>query len=60
VFVAAPGAATEDSGVVLAVVLDTRVEKSFLLVLEAQSYTELARAMVPHHVPFGFHGNFYP
>jgi carotenoid cleavage dioxygenase-like enzyme len=25
-----------------------------------RSYTEVARATVPHHIPFGFHGNYFP
>ena len=33
-------------------------ERSFLLVLDASELTELARAEVPHHIPFGFHGQF--
>lgn len=32
---------------------------SFLLVLDASSFTEMARAEVPHHIPFGFHGQFF-
>lgn len=32
---------------------------SFLLVLDAKDLTEIARAHVPHHIPFGFHGNFF-
>jgi beta,beta-carotene 9',10'-dioxygenase len=56
VFVAAPGATGEDEGVVLSVVLDGQQDYSFLLVLDAASFTELARAQVPHHIPFGFHG----
>ena len=31
---------------------------SFLLVLDAASLDEVARAEVPHHIPFGFHGQF--
>ncbi len=58
VFVAQPGAEREDDGVVLSVVLDGRTERSFLLVLDAGSLEELARAEVPHHIPFGFHGQF--
>jgi beta,beta-carotene 9',10'-dioxygenase len=27
-------------------------------VLDAATLAELARARVPHHVPFGFHGQF--
>ncbi len=56
VFVAAPDARDEDEGVVLSVVLDGRKNASFLLVLDAASYTELGRAEVSQHIPFGFHG----
>jgi len=58
VFVAAPGADAEDDGVLLSVVLDGRRGTSFLLVLDAATLTERARAAVPHHIPFGFHGQF--
>jgi carotenoid cleavage dioxygenase-like enzyme len=58
VFVAAPDARDEDEGVLLSVVLDGRQETSFLLVLDAHSLEELARAEVPHPIPFGFHGSF--
>lgn len=58
VFVAAPDAAAEDDGVLLSVVLDAASSTSFLVVLDAGSLTELARAHVPHAVPFGFHGQF--
>jgi len=58
VFVAAPGATGEDEGVILSVVLDGTQGHSFLLVLDATSFTEMARAEVPHTIPFGFHG-FY-
>src|SRR5229473_2326247 len=56
VFVAAPDATGEDEGVILSVVLDGERGRSFLLVLDAASFTELARAEVPHTIPFGFHG----
>jgi beta,beta-carotene 9',10'-dioxygenase len=59
VFVAAPGATAEDDGVLLSVVLDARQNTSFLLVLDAKSFTEIARASVPHHIPFGFHGQYF-
>jgi beta,beta-carotene 9',10'-dioxygenase len=58
VFVAAPDADREDEGVLLSVVLDGRRGNSFLLVLDAGSLEERARAEVPHHIPFGFHGAF--
>ncbi len=60
VFVAEPGAEAEDAGVLLSVVLDANAESSFLLVLDAATLDELARAPVPRHIPFGFHGQFAP
>jgi beta,beta-carotene 9',10'-dioxygenase len=58
VFVGRPGRDGEDDGVVLSVVFDSSTSRSFLLVLDAGSFAERARAEVPHHVPFGFHGQF--
>jgi beta,beta-carotene 9',10'-dioxygenase len=49
----------EDSGIVLSVVLDAEEKNSFLLVLDAGSFQELARCSIPHVIPFGFHGEFY-
>jgi len=58
VFVAAPGSSEEDAGVLLSVVFDARSGNSFMLVLDATDLTELARAEAPHHIPYGFHGQF--
>jgi carotenoid cleavage dioxygenase-like enzyme len=58
VFVARPQAEREDDGVLLSVVLDAAAGTSFLLVLDAADLSERARAQVPHHIPFGFHGQF--
>jgi beta,beta-carotene 9',10'-dioxygenase len=57
--VSGDGAIEEDDGVVLSVVLDADAGTSFLLVLDAHTFTEIARARAPHHVPFGFHGQFF-
>lgn len=59
VFVPNPDGSAEDDGVLLSVVLDVAHEHSYLLVLDAANMTEVARATVPHHIPFGFHGQFY-
>ncbi|MGE0010184.1 MAG: carotenoid oxygenase family protein [Candidatus Babeliales bacterium] len=58
IFVAAPSLKSEDDGVILSVVLDTQKQTSFLLVLDGETFKELARAYVPHHIPFGIHGLF--
>lgn len=60
VFVRVPGDDREDGGVLLSIVLDPAAGASFLLVLDATDLTELARAWVPHGIPFGFHGNYFP
>ncbi|MFC4357652.1 carotenoid oxygenase family protein [Halobium salinum] len=52
-------APAEDDGVLLASVLDADAERTFLLVLDAATMTELARATVPTAMPLGFHGQFY-
>ena len=58
VFVAEPDADAEDAGVLLSIVLDGERQTSFLLVLDAATLEERARAEVPHHIPFGFHGQY--
>jgi carotenoid cleavage dioxygenase-like enzyme len=58
VFVAEPGATDEDAGVLLSVVLDAERGGSSLLVLDARDLSELAVAEAPHHIPFGFHGQY--
>ncbi|XP_022056553.2 beta-carotene 15, 15-dioxygenase 2, like isoform X2 [Acanthochromis polyacanthus] len=59
VFVASPRATEEDDGVVLSVIITPREEKStFLLVLDAKTFTELGRAEVPVNIPYGTHGVF--
>jgi beta,beta-carotene 9',10'-dioxygenase len=59
VFVPRLGAKREDDGVILSVVLDPNSGQSFLLILDSKSFKEIARALVPHHIPFGIHGQYY-
>ncbi|CAG8643497.1 6671_t:CDS:2 [Ambispora leptoticha] len=58
IFIPAPNAVEEDDGVVLSVVLDGTKGTSFLLVLDAKSFKEIARAEFEYGkvVPYGFHG----
>ena len=58
VFVARPNAQAEDEGILLTVVLDAPANNSYLLLLDARDLSEIARARVPQHVPFGFHGAY--
>jgi carotenoid cleavage dioxygenase-like enzyme len=52
-------AGAEDDGVNISVVLDTRRRRSFLLLLDASTFTEMARLDLPHAIPFMLHGQFY-
>jgi carotenoid cleavage dioxygenase-like enzyme len=58
VFVARPGSHDEDDGAVLVVALDAGTQRSSLVILDARTMQELARAEVPQHIPYGFHGLF--
>jgi carotenoid cleavage dioxygenase-like enzyme len=58
IFVPAAGGRGEDEGVLLSVVLDSERETSYLLVLDAQTLAERARARVPHQIPFHYHGMY--
>lgn len=59
IFVPRPAGEREDDGVLLVVALDPATERSLLVVLDAESMTELARAPLPHALPYDFHGRFF-
>ncbi|XP_054479644.1 beta,beta-carotene 15,15'-dioxygenase [Anoplopoma fimbria] len=61
VFVASPGAVEEDDGVILSSVIspDPNITP-FMLVLDAKTFTELARASIPANVHMDLHGHFIP
>lgn len=50
----------EDNGVLLSQVYDGARRESFLLVLDAQSMTELGRYYTGITIPVSFHGQFIP
>jgi carotenoid cleavage dioxygenase-like enzyme len=49
----------EDDGVVLSFVAAAE-GGSFLLVLDAERFEEVARVGMPHGIPYAFHGTFVP
>lgn len=56
IFLPDPQGVDEDDGVLLSVVLDGTRGKSYLLVMDAKSFTEVGRAEMDSVVGFGFHG----
>ncbi|PAB60829.1 carotenoid oxygenase family protein [Anaeromicrobium sediminis] len=59
VFVPMPGACGEDEGVILSLVIDTINCNSYLLILDATSFSEIARAYLPFAIPFGSHSQYF-
>jgi carotenoid cleavage dioxygenase-like enzyme len=59
VFAGTPGRVAEDDGLILSVVLDARSSNSFLLVLDAASFEEVARAEIQQPILFGYHGAYF-
>ncbi|XP_078114526.1 retinal Mueller cells isomerohydrolase-like isoform X1 [Sander vitreus] len=60
-FVPTPGATEEDDGVLLSIVVKPGAERpGFLLVLDAMTLTELARAEVNTIIPVTLHGTYKP
>jgi len=53
-----PGAEAADDGVVIATALDTSLDRTRLLVLDAATLDLLGEARLPHAEPFGFHGRY--
>ena len=57
-FVPAPRPETEDDGLVLSAVIDVENNTTFLLVLDARDFKEIAIAVVPGATPYPLHGRF--
>ena len=55
-FLPAPGATSEDDGVLVSNVLSGDLNTSYLLVLNATTMEPLARALAPHYLPYVSHG----
>jgi carotenoid cleavage dioxygenase-like enzyme len=59
VFVPNPGGNGETDGVVLFVALNAKQKRSALVVVDAGTFEERARAWAPAILPLGFHGQFW-
>jgi carotenoid cleavage dioxygenase-like enzyme len=60
IFVPRNAHAAEDDGVLLTVALISGEARSALLLIDAATLVEIGRARLPIHLPFGFHGRFFP
>ncbi|XP_066933968.1 beta,beta-carotene 15,15'-dioxygenase-like [Clytia hemisphaerica] len=57
-FIAKPGAKLEDDGVVVSSVTGVKGKPSFLVILDARTFSEIARATLPFAPALTIHGNF--
>ncbi|XP_077988270.1 carotenoid-cleaving dioxygenase, mitochondrial-like [Glandiceps talaboti] len=59
VFVGSPNPSSEDDGVIIACMLSTRQDYwPYLIILDAKTFTEIARAEVPVYIPSHIHSIF--
>ncbi len=60
VFVPRPNAAKEDDGWLLTFVYDQSKDASELVIVDTQAFDDepVARVLIPHRIPFGFHGTW--
>jgi len=59
-FIANPEAKTEDDGVLVTIVFDGEKEQSYLLILDALTFTIIDKAYLPHNIPWSAHGMHFP
>ena len=60
IFVPAGASAGEDEGWLLGLVIDRAADTTDLAILDAQAFTPVAAVRLPHRIPPGFHGNWFP
>ncbi|MEM9952601.1 MAG: carotenoid oxygenase family protein [Chloroflexota bacterium] len=60
VFAPRPNATAEDDGLVMSTVYNSETDKSYLLLLDGQTFNVQATADLLIRIPFGFHGRWYP
>jgi all-trans-8'-apo-beta-carotenal 15,15'-oxygenase len=59
-FIPSSAAGDEDDGYLISVVYNHNRQRSEVVIVDARNMIdELAVIPLKHHVPFGFHGNFY-
>jgi len=59
-FVPKPGSADKTEGVLLFKALDGNTGKTLLLVVDAKSMETISEAVLPVHIPFTVHGDWFP
>jgi carotenoid cleavage dioxygenase-like enzyme len=58
-FIPSPTSKSDEDGILISIVLDTQNQRSFLMVLDAITMQEIARATVPEPIVYGFHAEYF-
>merc|ERR1719427_1941514 len=59
-FLPSPGATAEDEGTLITIGFDGPREQSYLLLLDAKTFTPINQAYLPHNIPWSAHGMYFP
>ena len=59
-FLPSPSARSEDDGVLFTIGHDGPKEQSYILLLDAATFTPLNKAYLPHNIPWSAHGMHFP
>ena len=59
-FLADPSGKAEDDGVLITIGFDGLLEQSYLLIINATTFTPMNKAFLPHHIPWSAHGMHFP
>jgi len=59
-FLPRPGGTTEDDGALITVGFDGPREQSYLLFIDAKTFTPINKAFLPYNIPWSAHGMFFP
>ena len=59
-FVGNPEAKSEDDGILIATVYNGEAERSYLMILDAKTFTPINKARLPYAIPMALHGMYFP
>merc|ERR1712126_283194 len=59
-FLPKPGGKSEDDGVPITIGFDGTKEQSYLMFMDAKTFTPINQAYLPHNIPWSAHGMYFP
>ena len=59
-FLPDPSGKAEDDGVLITIGFDGVREQSYLMLINATTFTPMNKAFLPHHIPWSAHGMHFP